>query len=593
MAKKDPGLNFASEEQFAQQMSKTMKPSAFKQVIEQLRTGNLSAKNITADSLNIKTSAEPVSKTSKEVESKKAELKSTDKLIDSHKKLLTNIEKLTLAINASAMGVKGKLTGGGRGEELAKEQKIDYRTIGQRIKDKVMGRGGNAFDPNSLRYKFGTLRGLATTTGLVTRGSGGIIDSMLARREERKQGASTLMKLNPQMKNLSQFGGSEELARGYFESKVAESQLSKRKLQGEQDKLEGLRASGMSDEEIARTTGGGRQIRARNAAAAELINVDPRLKGEKRTSTDQTLFAGPDTDKLNVSEEEESQLKAIEAASEPTNELVRITKEENERKAKSDKELLDAIKGIQSSGGVLGGLMSALPSMGGIGSVGKAGGYLSKVGGLGKLAKGVGIGGLAALAGEGIQWGGDKLKESGYEKTGKAVGVAGTATKYAGYGAMIGSVIPGVGTAIGAGIGGALGAGKGIYDQYFAGSNKESGFETTRKETHNMHVEGMDTNNPKFIIDGQEVDPDTYTKIANMRTGPAQIEAMKKASADAVANKSSENAIAKLPDNNQASNTIVNAPTTVSKQTQNNNMKVPVRDQDHSVKSYYRSRFAT
>ena len=494
----------------------------------------------------------------------KADDKRTDKLIESNRKLLTNIEKLTLAINASAIGAKGKLTAGGRGEELAKEQKIDYRTIGQRIKDKVMGRGGNAFDPNSLRYKFGTLRGLATTTGLVTRGSGGIIDSMLARHEERKQGAATLMKLNPQMQNLKQFGGSEGAARGYFESKVAESQLSKRKLQGEQEKLDALRASGMSDEEIARTTGGGRQIRGLNAAAAELINVDPRLKGEKRASTDQKLFAGPDADKLNVSQEEEDQLKAIETASKPTEELLHITKEENERKAKADKELLEAIKGIQSSGGVLGGLMSSLPSMGGMG---KAGGYLSKVGGIGKLAKGVGIGGLAALAGEGIQWGGDKLKESGYEKTGKAVGVAGTATKYAGYGAMIGSVIPGVGTAIGAGIGGAIGLGKGIYDQYYSAPDKP---QISSKETHNMHVEGMGTNNPKYIIDGQEVDPDTYTRISNMETGPAQIEAMKKASADAVANKSSENAIAKLPDNKQSSNTIVNAPTTVSKQTQNN-----------------------
>ena len=179
------------------------------------------------------------------------------------------------------------------------------------------------------------------------------------------------------------------------------------------------------------------------------------FRSEKRASTDQKLFAGPDADKLNVSQEEEDQLKAIETASKPTEELLHITKEENERKAKADKELLEAIKGIQSSGGVLGGLMSSLPSMG---SMGKAGGYLSKVGGIGKLAKGVGIGGLAALAGEGIQWGGDKLKESGYEKTGKAVGVAGTATKYAGYGAMIGSVIPGVGTAIGAGIGGVIGA---------------------------------------------------------------------------------------------------------------------------------------
>ena len=590
MAKRK-GLQFGSVEEFTKEYQpERMGATSFKQIVEQLRSHNVANVKPAAASVTPEKITTDIKEELKEKDKAKADDKRTDKLIESNRKLLTNIEKLTLAINASAIGAKGKLTAGGRGEELAKEQKIDYRTIGQRIKDKVMGRGGNAFDPNSLRYKFGTLRGLATTTGLVTRGSGGIIDSMLARREERKQGASTLMKLNPQMQNLSQFGGSEDLARGYFESKVAESQLSKRKLQNEQAKLEGLRASGMSDEEIARTTGGGRQIRARNLAAAELINVDPRLKGEKLAATNQTLFAGPDADKFNVSEEEENQLEAIQASSEPVKELVTITREENERKAKSDKELLDAIKGIQSSGGVLGGLMSALPSMGSMGGMGKAGGYLSKVGGLGKLAKGVGIGGLAALAGEGIQYGGDKLKEAGYEKTGKAVGTAGTATKYAGYGAMIGSVIPGVGTAIGAGIGGAIGLGKGIYDQYYSAPDKP---QISSKETHNMHVEGMGTNNPKYIIDGQEVDPDTYTRISNMETGPAQIEAMKKASADAVANKSSENAIAKLPDNKQSSNTIVNAPTTVSKQTQNNNMKVPVRSEEPSVKSYYRSRFAT
>lgn len=592
MAKRK-GLQFGSVEEFAKEYQpERMGESSFKQIVEQLRSHNVANVRPAAANVTPEKIATDVKEEAKEKEKVKADDKRTDKLVESNKKLLTNIEKLTLAINSSAMGVKGKLTGGGRGEELAKEQKIDYRTIGQRIKDKVMGRGGNAFDPNSLRYKFGTLRGLATTTGLVTKGSGGIIDSMLARHEERKQGAATLMKLNPQMQNLSQFGGSAGAARGYFESKVAEAQLSKRSLQNQQAKLDALRASGMSDEEIARTTGGGRQIRGRNLAAAELINVDPRLKGEKLAATNQKLFAGPDTDKLNVSQEEESQLKAIEDISKPTEELIRITKEENERKTKADAELLDAVKGIETSGGALSGLMSALPSMGGMSKVGKAGGYLSKVGGLSKLAKGVGIGGLAALAGEGIQWGGDKLKESGYEKTGKAVGVAGTATKYAGYGAMIGSVIPGVGTAIGAGIGGVIGAGKGIYDQYYAAPN-QSNVTTSSKETHNMHVEGMGTNNPKYIIDGKEVDPDTYTKISNMETGPAQIEAMKKASADSVANKSADNAIAKLPNNNQPSNTIVNAPTNVSKQTQNNNMKVPVRTQDHSVKSYYRSRFAT
>ena len=168
MAKKDPGLNFASEEQFAQQMSKTMKPSAFKQVIDQLRTGNLSAKNITADSLSVKTAAEPVTENSKEVQSKKDQLKSTEELTQSNKKLVTNIEKLTTSLSSSILGKAN------RAEEIAGKQKLDYRGIGQQFKEKIMGRGGDKWDPNSLRYKLGSLRGLARTTGLVK--EGGFID---------------------------------------------------------------------------------------------------------------------------------------------------------------------------------------------------------------------------------------------------------------------------------------------------------------------------------------------------------------------------------------------------------------------------------
>ena len=104
------------------------------------------------------------------------------------------------------------------------------------------------------------------------------------------------------------------------------------------------------------------------------------------------------------------------------------------------------------------------------------------------MAKGLAGGGLAALAGEGIQMGGEALKESGYTETGKAVGVGGTALKYAGYGAMAGSLIPGVGTLVGAGVGGAIGAGKGIYDQYFSdqagkdSANNLSEIEKTNRE---------------------------------------------------------------------------------------------------------------
>jgi len=168
------------------------------------------------------------------------------------------------------------------------------------------------------------------------------------------------------------------------------------------------------------------------------------------------------------------------------------------------------------------------------------GGYLAKIGGLGTVAKGVGIGGAAALVGTGLQYGGDKLKEAGYEKTGKAVGVAGTATKYAGYGAMIGSVVPGVGTAIGAGVGGVIGAGKGIYDQYFAeGANKP-----TTEDAHSMRIDTSDPNKPKYLVDEKEVDADTYTKISNMDP-VEQVEAVKNLKGNQVQNLSSQNDAAK------------------------------------------------
>jgi hypothetical protein len=49
---------------------------------------------------------------------------------------------------------------------------------------------------------------------------------------------------------------------------------------------------------------------------------------------------------------------------------------------------------------------------------------------------------------------------------GKALGVGSAATEYGAYGAMLGSVIPGIGNVAGALIGGAIGLGKGVYDEY-------------------------------------------------------------------------------------------------------------------------------
>lgn len=589
---KDPGLSFKTEQEFTKQMGSTMNPASLQQVIKQLRTNNLSAKSISADSISAKTLAEPIIKDSKEIQQKQEEKKSGQHLLESNKKLTTNIEKLTKTISDSILG-KSKAKAD-RAEEIAGKQKLDYRGIGQQFKEKIMGRGGDKWDPNSLRYKLGSLRGLAQTTGLVK--EGGFIDNKLAVREERLRTATRMAEANSTMTNLGPKGnktfGSKAAVEQYYQRRGQDVIKARAGLQTEEYNREKYREAGISDEEYERTTGGRQQMKKLAEAGQAVIDVDPRLQGEKKGAI---KFAGPDDDKLNVSEEEASQLKAIETASAPIEELINITKVENERKAKADTDLLEAVKGIETSGG---GALSAVGDIasgltGGKGkAIGRGAKYLSKVGGIGKLAKGIGIGAVGALAGEGIQMGGDKLKEAGYEKTGKAVGVAGTATKYAGYGAMIGSVIPGVGTAIGAGVGGVIGAGKGIYDQYYKASPKSA--TASNKENHSMRVDTSDPNRVRFLVDGKEVSEKDYMAIQN---GPIQDQpkAIRTAlnNADRVTAKSADNAIAKTPSNSQPSNTIVNAPTNVSKQTQNNSIKVPVRDQDHSIKSYYRSRFAT
>jgi len=588
---KDPGLSFKTEQDFEKNMGTTMNPKAFQQVVQQLRTNNLSAKSISADNISAKTLAEPVIKDSKEIKSKQEELKSNEKLLDSHKKLTTNIEKLTKTISDSVLG-KNKAKAD-RAEDIAGKQKLDYRGIGQQFKEKIMGRGGDKFDTNSLRYKLGSLRGLARTTGLVS--EGGFIDNKLAVREERLRTATRMTEANAGMENLKQFG-SKAAVEQYYQRRGQDTIKARAGLQSEEYNREKYREAGISDEEYERTTGGRQQVKKLAEAGQAVINVDPRLQGEKKGDI---RFAGPDEDKLNVSEEEDSQLKAIESASEPTEELINITKVENERKAKADTDLLEAVKGIETSGGgALGGLANAASGL--VGGKGKAIGtgakYLSKVGGVGKLAKGFGIGAIASLAGEGIQMGGDKLKEAGYEQTGKAVGVAGTATKYAGYGAMIGSVVPGVGTAIGAGVGGLIGAGKGVYDQYFSDDKPKiisSSSETMSYKEKDNYSARYDPATGKYTVNGKEVSEKDYEKIQNS-DGDQHIKAIKTAinNADRVAAQSSENAIAKTPSNAASSNTIVNAPTTVSKQTQNTAVNVPVRDQDHSIRKYYNSRFA-
>lgn len=461
---------------------------------------------------------------------------------------------------------------------------------------------------------------------------------MFAQREERKFGAATLRKLYPGSK-------------ANFENQIGKAQGVKNTLQREQNRVEALRSSGMSDFEIQSTPGGSDQLKSgqfykRNLAAAKLVDIDPRYKGEKAKDLEGNI-----DDKLNVSEEEDSQLKAIESASEPTEELISITKTENERKEKADKELLDAVKGIESSGGALGGVANALGggaalkgAAKGAGKFGKLGAFAAKNSKMLKIGGGVLAGGIAAYEGYSDYKGADEAEARGeitqdegdIKKTGAVTGAAGGLGGALG-GAAIGSMIfPGVGTVIGAGIGGLAGSklGKGIGeygakawkgltggndDKVTESSSSISGKVVQGKADGPITLNGQ-TLNPgdpgyyeaaKELVNLEDDEEGAITDTQAMKSkyykpksdslsskdiaidkAKMQIAADRQ-NANKVAAQSSDNAIAKTPSNAASSNTIVNAPTTVSKQTQNTAVNVPIRDQDHSIRKYYNSRFAT
>lgn len=110
------------------------------------------------------------------------------------------------------------------------------------------------------------------------------------------------------------------------------------------------------------------------------------------------------------------------------------------------------------------------------GSLGKT--AMSAVSSTPKLLKGATIGGLVGIGGD---YAADKLGRD--TKGGAAADILGQTASYASTGALVGSVIPGVGTAVGAGVGGVIGAGKGIWDNrgtLFGGSPNVEATPTTQ-----------------------------------------------------------------------------------------------------------------
>jgi hypothetical protein len=505
--KAPPGVAQLSEKEFSELLSKrNPKSSTLNNVLEKLAAQNNNVKASSVEFAGVKPEQESKVKTieknvAKQEESNKLRetasvnqkiLKTNDdaikgdkKLLEVEKKLTSTIEKLVAAIQKSSGLGTGPVSPSSRAQELADSRKIDYRTFGDRVKDKIYGQGGNKFDPNSLKYKFGTLRGLAETTGLVKRGSNSAFESMLARREEQMQTAESVSKLR---------GEDTEKGRAYYLGKAKESTAAKRELQLAEEQLNIHRQAGLSDEEIQATKEGKKLFQARDLAAGKVLSTDPKMKSEKAgllaTSGEKSIrFAGPSSS-ADISEEE---AEFTRTAGEQTDLLRKI--EKNTRKGGVKAGLDEAGNNEAGNKGAIGGLMDTLGNLAlgasGARMLGGAKGGIAKgasklaggakagvakgVGGIGQFAAkhagklkvggGVLAGGLAAYEGysgyqeasEAEQAGIITGDEADIKKTGAVTGAAGGLSGAAA-GAMAGSLAGPIGTVVGAAIGGIAGS---------------------------------------------------------------------------------------------------------------------------------------
>lgn len=96
----------------------------------------------------------------------------------------------------------------------------------------------------------------------------------------------------------------------------------------------------------------------------------------------------------------------------------------------------------------------------------EAGAAGKKLGFAARAGRGIGLGILGDLAGGGLHYGAEALDSSGYKKTAAATDILGYTAQGAGWGAALGTVVPGIGNMVGAGGGAAIG---GLYGLYMRG----------------------------------------------------------------------------------------------------------------------------
>ena len=332
---------------------------------------------------------------------------------------------------------------------------------------------------------FFTARGFLEKSGMVKRGSGGLIDTALRKRQERQEFIEARKMVDPNMKNMKQFGGSDRKLDAYLGEQYEKSRSIRLDMQKNQDKVKQLQELGFTETQIARSAPG----KAQAGLEAQLAKVDTRFRpndlkvAEKKPGTsdqnENPVKKLLKRDDLTTNEEEkenmawkDQQLDILAGIKDNTANMSELL---GDMFSLDKKEALEDSK-ESKPGGMFDSIKSALggAAMAGGGLLRGAGGATARfLGGTGgKVLGGVG---LAAMAGYGayqdfgdinqrLEAGEITQAEATIEKggaTGKAAGTIGGGLAGAKLGAMagaaIGSVVPGIGTAIGGLVGSIIG----------------------------------------------------------------------------------------------------------------------------------------
>jgi len=151
---------------------------------------------------------------------------------------------------------------------------------------------------------FFTMRGFLDKTGIVQRGTGGILSDTLDRREERQKYVESRLKMDP----TARLHG-EEKSKQIFSRQFDEQQNVQRNIRQNESKISSFKKLGFTEEQIRRSE----EFKKRETLATDLAKVDTRVRPQgfdAKTGLIKTKIQPPET----VTEQTKKSKKSVIAA---------------------------------------------------------------------------------------------------------------------------------------------------------------------------------------------------------------------------------------------------------------------------------------